>query len=335
MTGDAHRVNFTEDPDKWIPEESPGPATSVRPSGRRRLITAVAIALLALMAAYLLTKREELAYVQRLSATVLLTTLLCQFLSQLFWNEAMLLPLRAYMKLGYWELFMVRSGGFLAGYVVPVAGNLGVRMAYLRRRGLTYAEFTWATLVSNVLSLFAAAVLAVLAVGILWVLTGTLSARVSGLTAAVLALGVAGLTALRFLPTFAGRPRFQRWDWLSGMRNHKAGPRTQIRILALSFVRHGFNFLSFGLLYQSLSTAPGQFLTGGLVYAITSPIRMVTITPGNLGVNEWVVAVVGKLLSFDLTTGLFVALVFRGMSLAAQALGVLCAGGWVALRGEP
>ena len=48
---------------------------------------------------------------------------------------------------------------------------------------------------------------------------------------------------------------------------------------------------------------------------------MVTITPGNLGVNEWVVALIGKLLSFDVATGLLVALVFRGMSLAAQVLG--------------
>ena len=56
-----------------------------------------------------------------------------------------------------------------------------------------------------------------------------------------------------------------------------------IWILALSFGRHVFNFLSFGLLYQSLFRASGGFLTGGLVYAITSPIRMVTITPGNLG----------------------------------------------------
>ena len=57
---------------------------------------------------------------------------------------------------------------------------------------------------------------------------------------------------------------------------------------------------------------PGDFLTGGLVYALTSPVRMVNITPGNLGVNEWVVAIVGKALAFDLTTGLIVALAVQG-----------------------
>lgn len=291
--------------------------------------------MLATIPAYLYANPEELAYFQRLSTTVLLITLLCQFLSQLVWNGAMLLPLQTYMKLGYWELFMVRSGGFFVGYVVPVAGSIAVRMAYLRRRGLTYTNFTWATIVSNVLALFAAAALAVLAVGILWRITGILSAPVAGLTVAVLAIGVTGLTALRVLPRLAGHPRFRRWGWLSGMSSHEASRRTMISILALSFARHVFNFLSFGLLYQSLAPAPSGFLTGGLVYAITSPIRMVTITPGNLGVNEWVVAVVGKLLSFDLTTGLMVALVFRGMSVAAQVLGVLLAAAWVPLRGEP
>jgi hypothetical protein len=53
---------------------------------------------------------------------------------------------------------------------------------------------------------------------------------------------------------------------------------------------------------------------------------MVTLTPGNLGVNEWVVAVTGTLLSFDVPTGLLVALVFRGMSLGAQVLGSAVAG---------
>jgi len=328
-------VSVNEEPGQWIPQRSPGQTTGTGPSGRRLLITAVAIALLAGIAAHLLSRREELAYVQRLSSTVLLTALGCQFLSQLFWNEAMLVPLRAYMKLGYWELFMVRSGGFLVGALVPVAGNLAVRMAYLKRRGLTYSDFAWATMVSNIVALLAAAVLAVMAVGTLWMVTGALPSPVLVLTAAVLGLGLTGVAALRVLPRLAGHSRFQRWRWLSGMSSHRAGLGTLTAVLGFSFARHAFSFISFGVLYQALARAPSGFLTGGLVYAITSPIRIVTITPGNLGVNEWVVAAVGKLLSFDLTTGLIVALVFRGLSLAAQGLGVLLAAAWVGLRGQP
>jgi hypothetical protein len=53
-------------------------------------------------------------------------------------------------------LFMVRTGGFVAGYVVPVAGNLAVRMAHSSAAVSRISEFTWATIVSNVQALFRA-----------------------------------------------------------------------------------------------------------------------------------------------------------------------------------
>src|SRR5687768_13897861 len=107
---------------------------------------------MAAMAVHVSSSYEEAAYVRRLSASILIGTLAGQFFSQLLFNEAMLLPLRPYVKhLGYWEFFMVRTGGLFVGSIVPVAGNIAVRLAYLRRHGLTYADFTWATLLSNVL----------------------------------------------------------------------------------------------------------------------------------------------------------------------------------------
>ena len=332
-TGEPRTVTAGE-VDAWASTQRAGDTTTSGWSGRRRAIVLAAIVLVAAMAVYLVTQRGELAYFRRLTATVLLLTLLCQFISQLLWNGAMLLPLRMYMKLGFWELFMVRAGGALVGYGVPMAGNIGVRLAYLRRRGLTYSHFTWATVLSNVLALVAAAALALVALGILSTATGSLSAPAAGLTAVVAILASGGLAALHFLPRLAGHPRFQGWRWLSGTSGHDASGRTMFAVLALSFGRHVLNFLSFGLLYQSLLGTPGEFLAGGLVYAITTPIRVVAITPGNLGVNEWVTAAAGKLLSFDVTTGLIVALVFRAMTFAAQALGALSAATWFALRGE-
>ena len=244
----------------------------------------------------------------------------------------MLLPLRTYMKLGYWELFVVRAGGVLASYGVPVAGNIGVRLVYLRRRGLDYSQFAWATITSNVLGLAGAGALGLIALGMLWMRAGSVPVPVVALSAAVSMLALGGLAALGFLPRLAGHTRFQRWPWLSGMSGHEISRRTIVSVVVFSFGRHGFNFLSFGLLYQALLQAPGQFLNGGLVYAITTPIRIVSITPGNLGINEWVTAAVGMMLSFDVTTGLIVALMFRALSFAAQALGGLFAAAWLALR---
>ena len=102
------------------------------------------------MAVHLSRTHEELAYVQRLSVQVLAATCLLQFVSQLFLNGSLLLPLQTKVtRLGFWELYLVRTGGFLVGSLMPVAGGLAVRLAYLRNRGLTYLDFTWATCVEQ------------------------------------------------------------------------------------------------------------------------------------------------------------------------------------------
>jgi hypothetical protein len=291
------------------------------------------VALVVGMAVLVSKTDEELSYVRRLSVQVLVVTCLLQFASQLFLNGSLLLPLQTCVKnLGFWELYLVRTGGFLAASLVPVAGGLAVRLAYLRGRGLTYHDFTWATLLSNVLALGAAATLAVLATGVLWMIAGRPPAAIFGVSAAVLGISVAALAAFELLPRLTRHPRLQKWRWLSGMRSLRSSRRVAVWVFALSLVRHGLSFVTFGLLSQSLSRAPGDFLTGGLVYALTSPVRMVNLTPGNLGVTEWVVALVGKVLAFDLATGLIVALAFRGVALIGQGLGMLFGSAWLSLR---
>jgi len=301
-------------------------------SARRWLLAGAVIALLAGMAGQVMRNPDEVEYFRRLSASILALTLLVQVLSQLLYNSALLLPLRMHMKeLGYWEFFIVRTGGFLLGHVVPVAGGIAVRLAYLRGRGLNYRDFAWATLLSNVAALLASAALAVVATGILWLVVAPPPALVLGLSASVLVLSITVLWLFQSLPDLAGHSWFHRWPWISRLRGFTASRQTMMHVFALSLARHGLNFVTFGLLYRSLSQSAGGFLTGGLVYALTSPLKMVQITPGNLGINEWVSAIVGTILSFDVTTGLIVALMFRGLSLLAQGLGVLF--GWVWLAG--
>ena len=158
---------------------------------KRWLTTAVVVALLAAIAIHLATRGEELASIGRLSVQVLTVTCLLQFLSQLCLNASLLLPLRSCVtRLGFWELYLVRTGGFLVGSLVPVAGGLAVRLAYLKGRGLTYLEFAWATLLSNVLALVAAALLAVLGTGALWAVAGQPPVPVFLISAGVLACSV-------------------------------------------------------------------------------------------------------------------------------------------------
>lgn len=298
-------------------------------------MTVALVALLAGMVAHVAANPEEVSAFRRLSVPVLLATVASQFLVQVFMNGALLVPLQRHVPgLGFWEFFMVRTGGLVAGFMVPVAGGIAVRLAYLRRKGVTYADFTWATIVSNVLALVAAAALAVAATALLWAVVGTPDWLVSALSGSMLAASIAAWFVLRALPRLAALPAAARWSWLTAMQGFTLDGRTAAGVFAYSVLRHVFNFLSFGLLYGGLSGRAMDFLTGGLVYALTSPIRMVNLTPGNLGVNEWVVAIVGKALAFDVTTGLIVALVFRGVTLVAQALGAVVAWGWITARGE-
>lgn len=302
-------------------------------NGRRWLTSLVVVALLVAMAIQIARTRDELVAIERLSLTVIAAGCLLQFLSQLFLNASMLLPLRRCVpRLGFWELYVVRTGGFIVGSLVPVAGGIAVRLAYLRQRGVTYSDFTWATLLSNVLALAAAGVLGVLGTGALWLTAGRPPQVVLAVAAGVFMLGVAALAVFETLPRLTRRSPLGRWAWLSEMPGVRASSAISWGVFFHSLGRHLLNFITFGLLAQSLTGRSRDLLTGGVVYALTSPVRMVNITPGNLGVTEWVVALVGKALAFDLTLGLVAALAFRALGVIAQGVGVGFGSAWLAWR---
>jgi hypothetical protein len=293
---------------------------------------AIVLASLAAIVVYLSRTQEELASVRRLSIQVLGLTCVIQLASQLCLNGSLLLPLQERVtQLRFWELYLVRTGGFFVGSMVPVAGGLAVRLAYLRGRGLTYLDFTWATLFSNVLALLAAAVLAVGATGVLWLTAGPPPAAVLWVLAGVLAISLIVAAWFECLPRLTRHPMFGRWRWLSEISSLRASRPLAQNVLGLSVARHALNFVTFGVLYQALSREPASFFAGGLVYALTTPVRIVNITPANLGVTEWFTALTGRLVAFDLATGLIVSLAFRGVALVAQAAGAAFGSAWLAL----
>lgn len=297
---------------------------------KRPLMFAAAVVLLAAIAVHLTQQFDEVRRLGRLSVDVAIGSVVLLFGAQLAHNESILVPLRSHLpSLGFWELFLVRTGGLILGSAVPVAGGVAVRLAYLRRLGIAFTDFAHATLLSNVLALVAAACLALPATAAVWAIDGAPPATALALVVTVLALGVGAVFTLQALPALARHPRLSRW--LPPVGEGSASSRVAVRVFLVSVLRHLFSFIAFGWLYSALSDAPGGFLAGGLVYTITTPIRMVNVTPGNVGVNEWAVAVAGRALAFDLTTGLLVGGLFRVASLVAQGIGVLL--GW-ALAGS-
>ncbi len=295
----------------------------------------MAVSLLVAIGWHAYRNPDEIAQFRRLSPLVLFGAVVSQTLVQIFMNWALLIPLQRHLRnLGFWEFLLVRSGGLVASSVVPVAGGMAVRLAYLRRRGLTYSDFLWATIVANVFALVAAAILAVAASGVMWWLIGQPPLLVFGLAAAI-ALGAAAAVLLTgAIPRLAARGRLGQRAWVEALSEHSLDRSTALGVVGASLLRHFMNFVTFGLLYGAITRSPQSMLTGGLVYALTSPVRMVNITPGNVGVNEWVVAVVGGALAFDVTVGLIVAIVFRGVSVVAQAFAGVVAWAWVEVAGD-
>ena len=317
------------------PSTAPDPGQSAPSRTRRLVAAAVLIVLVAAMGVHLARADGEWASIRRLSGGVVGFACLLQFAAQVLLNGSMLLPLRKCVAgLGFWELYLVRTGGSFVGSLVPVAGGLAVRLAYLKRRGLTYAEFTWATLLTNVLALVSAALLGMAATGVLWATVSRPPLAVIAVSAGLLAVSVAVMGAFECLPRASQHPRFARWRALSGMRGLGASRRLTFEVFALSLGRHLLNFLTFGVLYASLSQGPADLVAGGLVYALSSPVRMVNITPANLGVTEWFVALVGRLVAFDTATGLIVSLTFRGIGLVTQGAGAAFGSVWIAARGR-
>jgi hypothetical protein len=285
--------------------------------------------LLAAIVLHLAAQLEEVRQLSRLSPLAVAGSVGLLLGSHLAQNESMLQPLRTHLpRLGFWELYLVRTGGLVVGSSVPIAGGLAVRLAYLRRLGLTFTAFAHATALSNLLALVAAACLALPAAAALWVVAGAPPTAALWLLATLAVMGATALVGLLMLPSLIGR----RWlpQWIRAVEPGWASRRVLVRVFWASLLRHVFSFAAFGVLYSALSAVPGGFLAGGLVYTLTAPIRMVALTPGNLGVNEWAIATAGRALSFDLTTGLLVGGVFRVASLVAQGCGVVV--GW-AFRG--
>ena len=314
-----------------IEQQAPSqPSTS---AARRWVTWTVVLASFAAIVVYLSRTQEELASARRLSIQLLGVTTVIQLVSQICLNGSLLLPLlKRVTRLGFWELYLVRTGGFFVGSLVPVAGGLAVRLAYLRGRGLTYLDFTWATLFSNVLALAAAAVLASAATAVLWLTAGRPPAAVLWVLGGVLFISLIVAAGFEYLPRFTRHPKLGKWRRLSEMSSLTASRPLALKVFGLSVARHALNFVTFGLLYQSLSGEPASFLAGGLVYALTTPVRIVNITPANLGVTEWFTALVGRMVAFDVATGLIVSLAFRGVALVAQSAGAAFGSAWLGVR---
>jgi uncharacterized membrane protein YbhN (UPF0104 family) len=291
----------------------------------KRLWSALAFGLaLAGIAVYLLTHREELDALSAVSWWQLaaLVGLRCVFLAV---NGLSLRACAAKfgVRLALVEWFGLSVVTTMGNYLTPLSGGLVARAVYLKRRhSLPYSAFA-ALLASNYLVTFW--MVGAAGVGCAFAVPGASGLRwsVAGAFAAV----VAAVSVLVALPAIRvpGRGRLSRVlsDALRGWSILKSDRRLLAQLAALTAVNIVAKALSFQVAYRALGVSL-PFADALLIALLTALTIVVSITPGNLGVQEAVVGLTSGLLRGDVDQGVLASLLIRVATLGpAFGLGPL------------
>lgn len=221
-------------------------------------------------------------------------------------------------------LFALHVGGGLLNYL-PIRAGTAFRAHYLKHRlDLPYARFGSFLLVNTVLMFATASILGSLTV----IAYYDLGTRESALLATVLAvLGVAGLGSLRLpAPPVDGASWWRRrfGDFVAG-RNLILESRT---VLAYLFLAHSILFIlaSLRLFGGFLSLQYDVTLSASLLLGAVSILALaLALTPGGLGVTEFLIAAVSTLIGVPFSAGFTAAAIVRVVILAlTTVVGIPC-----------
>ena len=288
----------------------------------------VLVLLLGAFAAYLWANQSEFQRLLDLSGITLLEVVTGRAIAYLALIGATTYCLRRYApNLNSLEFLAASSAGTILS--LPGAAQ-AAKSAYLKgRHGVELQRSLAISGVIVVVALSTASLTAL--IGLAWLEThGNANLHLLWLLSACTLFG-AGLILV-----FAGRlpktGRLQRFSYFPETWAQVVGDRWRmLTVAALLCVRSLSSFLAFGLLFAALASVPNGLVTGGVVDALTFALRLVMITPGNLGVYEWVVAILSSSVGSTLATGLACAAIYRAAGLlvtgSAGLISVLLLGG--------
>lgn len=288
----------------------------------------VLVLLLGAFAAYLWANQSEFQRLLDLSGITLLQVVMGRAIAYLALISATTYCLRPYApNLNSLEFVAASS----AGSILSLPGAVqATKSAYLKgRHGVGLQRSLAVSGVIVVVALSSASLTALL--GLAWLETqGKGNLHLLWLLSACTLLG-AGLVLV-----FAGRlPKAGRLQRFAGFPETWAqvvgDRRRMLSVAAMLCVRSLASFLAFGLLFATLASVPNGLVVGGVVDALTFALRLVMITPGNLGVYEWVVAILSSSVGSTLATGLACAAIYRAAGLlvtgSAGLISVMLLGG--------
>ena len=219
------------------------------------------------------------------------------------------------INLRFVEWFGLANVTSMTNYVAPFSGGLLVRAGYLKRRhAFPYAKFM-TTLAATYLLLY----LVVGAVGLVAsLIVFSQGGNVWILIALFLLVGI-GVLILLLMPHF----EFPEKNRITQIINNSLRGWYVIRkdsglvakIVIITFVRILLNGLAFWIVYAALD-ASITFQTALIVSLLPLFTQVLRITPGNLGLQEAIVALASELIGIGAELGLLVSLILRASMIA-------------------
>jgi uncharacterized membrane protein YbhN (UPF0104 family) len=286
----------------------------------------LAIALLVVIAAYLVTNRqvlEPIAIVSRPAIALLALSRITLFVVNGLFLDLFTqrFGLRLLMK-EWLGLSIITS---LGNYLTPFSGGMLTRAAYLKgRHGFAYSTFL-SVVSSNYLLVFL--VIGVVgAVASIRVTDGGTSANVLAAFFVLVTVCISLVFLVR-LPTLPERNRYFRAmsNALRGWETIRHDRSLLSRLVILTLVNLLTNGMSYWLAYSALGVNIG-FRPALLISLATSFSFLISITPANLGIQEAAVGVVAEFVNGGAAQGIVAALLVRAVTIALLlALGPLSA----------
>jgi uncharacterized membrane protein YbhN (UPF0104 family) len=241
--------------------------------------------LLAGVIAFLLQDETTGQAIKRLTAVTLVIVVFAKVLGFLIKASTNFLLFKPFAKrLTFLEILTVTAAAALGGHVVPL-GGFGTMAAWLNHtHQISPVVLTGATATKAAIKLTAGGAWAVGVAAVL--LSGDSDAGWGWvpLTLAIMATGVLILLAPRFFARVAGALKLEKlaaslsalkWRW-----------QTLSFVLGLALCHGVTEMLVAGFLVVDLTGESDAFLKGALITALATPLKVVNLTPSNLGTME-------------------------------------------------
>lgn len=302
-----------------LPQQPGGDET---PPRRRRWIAAarlgVLLAALALIARYVVANADDFRALGNVSWTSLAAALGLDALTYVYAAAAILLTVNVFgTRVSAMEALLLGLLTRFGNLLLPLRGGAVARAVYLNRtHGLTYSHFL-AGLSAMLLATLAVSLLFALG-GLAWVgaATGKTFPQVTWLLAG--AFAAVSLTAVlrpRIGPSEGPGLRGRLQRLLDGYHLVSRHRPSLMGLLALN----GLHVLTMAAIYSLLLAAMGKPAAWGILMAIVALGNISTVvqlTPGNVGVYEAVLTILGSLMGIAVADILAAVLAWRAVDTA-------------------